>query len=76
MVQVENPAMLDRRPTEVERIVRLVLGAYGRLEATVFALPPGTMAVRDERGRSIADAFAEAAAIRGSAATVRRAAGG
>ncbi|MBM4408134.1 MAG: DinB family protein [Chloroflexi bacterium] len=39
-IQVEKTlAMLDRRPTEVDRLVRLVLGAYGRLEAVVLGLP-------------------------------------
>jgi hypothetical protein len=39
-IQVEKTlAMLDRRPTEVDRLVRLVLAAYGRLEAVVYGLP-------------------------------------
>jgi hypothetical protein len=39
-IQVEKTlAMLDRRPTEVERLVRLVLAAYGRLEVAVIAPP-------------------------------------
>lgn len=39
-IQVEKTlAMLDRQPREVERIVRTILGAYGRLEATVMGLP-------------------------------------
>ena len=48
-VQVDKTlAMLGRAPTEVERLVRLVNGAYGRLEAVVFALPP---AVVESSGR-------------------------
>ena len=39
-IQVEKTlAMLDRRPTEVDRLIRLVLAAYGRLEAVVYGLP-------------------------------------
>jgi len=38
-IQVEKTlAMLDRRPTEVDRLIRLVLAAYGRLEAVVYGL--------------------------------------
>jgi len=36
-IQVDKTlAMLRREPTEAERLVRLVLGTYGRLEALVF----------------------------------------
>ena len=39
-IQVEKTlAMLDRPPTEPERLVRLVLAAYGRAEAVVFGQP-------------------------------------
>lgn len=39
-VQVEKTlAFLGRSPSEVDRLVRLVLAAYGRLEAVVFAVP-------------------------------------
>jgi hypothetical protein len=38
-IQVEKTlVMLDRPTTEVERLVRLILEAYGRLEETVFGL--------------------------------------
>lgn len=75
-IQVEKTlAMLGRAPTEPERIVRRVLEAYGRLEATVFGLPPSVMDSRDERGRSVADAFAALDGLPGSAASVRVAAG-
>jgi len=41
-IQVEKTlAMLGRRPTEVDRLVRLLLAAYGRLEAVVSGLPAG-----------------------------------
>lgn len=74
-IQVEKTlAMLGRQPTEVERIVRRVLEAYGRLEATAFARPPEVLGALDERGRSVADAFAITESIRGSAASVRAAA--
>lgn len=39
-VQVEKTlAMLDQTPSEADRLTRLVLRAYGRLEAQVYALP-------------------------------------
>jgi uncharacterized damage-inducible protein DinB len=39
-VQVEKTlVMLGDSPREVDRLVRLVLAAYGRLEATAFAVP-------------------------------------
>ena len=39
-VQVEKTlAILDRAPSEPERLVRLVLAAYGRAEAVVFGQP-------------------------------------
>jgi DinB family protein len=39
-IQVEKTlATLDRAPTEPERLVRLVLAAYGRAEAVVFGQP-------------------------------------
>jgi uncharacterized damage-inducible protein DinB len=39
-VQVEKTlAFLGRSPSEVDRLVRLVLAAYGRMEAAVFAVP-------------------------------------
>ena len=45
-IQVEKTLdMLGRRPTEVERLVRLVFEAYGRLEALVFGLRPEDLTV-------------------------------
>jgi uncharacterized damage-inducible protein DinB len=39
-IQVEKTlVMLGRSPQEVDRLVRLVLAAYGRLEAAAFAVP-------------------------------------
>ena len=39
-VQVDKTlAMLGRRPTEVERLVRLILDTYGRLEASLIGRP-------------------------------------
>ncbi len=41
-VQVEKTlAMIGREPTEAERMVRVVLAAYGRLEAVVLGRPEG-----------------------------------
>jgi hypothetical protein len=43
---------LDRRPTEVERLVRLMHAAHGRLEAVVFPMAPTWLTRADSRGRS------------------------
>jgi hypothetical protein len=49
-IQVDKTlAMLRREPTEAERIVRLVLGTYGRLEALVIGRTAGDL------DRSLAD---------------------
>jgi hypothetical protein len=68
-VQVDKTlAMLGRQPTEVERLVRLVNGAYGRLESVVFALPPedversGSGAVVARAGEELASLAEEVAA--------------
>jgi len=61
-IQVEKTlAMLGRQPREVERIVRLILGAYGRLEAVVLCLPDGTLDGEFGKGRSLAGLLAETA---------------
>ena len=40
-IQVEKTlVMLRRDPTEVDRLLRLIAGAYGRLEAKVFGVDP------------------------------------
>jgi hypothetical protein len=45
-VQVEKTlVLLERRPTEVERLVRLVLAAWGRAEAAVFGTIGGDVAI-------------------------------
>ena len=68
-IQVDKTlAMLGRAPTEVERLVRLVNGAYGRLEAVVFALPPadvessGAGAAIDRAGAELESLAEEVAA--------------
>ena len=49
-IQVDKTlAMIGRQPTEVERIVRLILGSYGRLEALFVGR------TADELGRPFAD---------------------
>jgi hypothetical protein len=74
-IQVEKTlAMLGRQPSEVERVVRTILAAYGRLEAVVFARRPEVLAATDERGRAVADAFAVAQEVRATAESVAAAA--
>ena len=44
-IQVEKTlSMIGREPTEAERMVRVVLAAYGRLEAVVFGRPEAEVA--------------------------------
>jgi hypothetical protein len=60
-IQVEKTlVMLGVHPSEVDRLIRLVLGAWGRAEATVFGAPPVDQAL---------DILARAAAGAGSTAT-------
>jgi hypothetical protein len=67
--------LLGRRPTEVERMIRHVCGAYGRLEGTVCALPPGALDVPGSLGRTAAGIVGTAvAACRRDSATIRAAA--
>jgi len=55
-IQVEKTyVMLDRPMTEVERLVRLIFEAYGRLEETVFGLDAST-------AQPAAEVFAQAGA--------------
>jgi hypothetical protein len=68
-VQVDKTlAMLGRQPTEVERVVRLTLGSYGRLESLFIGL------TADELDRPFADGSSAVShletAIRDSGATV------
>ena len=46
-------AWLGLQPTEVQRLVRLIHAAYGRLEALVMPMPAAHLAVSDDRGRSV-----------------------
>jgi hypothetical protein len=66
-IQVEKTlAMLGRTPTEPERLVRLVLAAYGRAEATVFGQPGAEVIAATIRAR--------VGEVRGMVADARRAA--
>lgn len=58
-IQVEKTlAMLDRRPREVDRMVRLLYRAFGRLEAAAWALPPAALE-RGDAAEAITDAAGE-----------------
>ena len=60
-IQVEKTlAMLDRTPTEVERLVRIVFEAYGRLEETVFGLGSDAVRAAPNGGPSAADVLGRA----------------
>jgi hypothetical protein len=66
-VQVEKTMdMLDRHPTEVDRLVRLVLAAWGRAEATVYGTPKPGAAI-DILAKAAASARKTAAEIAGLA---------
>lgn len=78
-IQVDKTlAMLHREPSEVERLVRLVLATYGRLEALVIGRPAGDLDRSLAGGLSaiaiLSDAVADAEATAVSAR--RRAAAG
>ncbi len=76
-VQVEKTlALLERRPSEVERLVRLVLGAYGRLEERVIGRPPDDLDAPDDRGVTAADVLRRIDEVAATAVSVRREAGG
>jgi len=67
-IQVDKTvAMLGRPIREVDRIARLVLGSYGRLEALVIGRPSGSAA---SSGSADADLAVAEAAAREAAATV------
>jgi len=72
-IQVEKTlAMLDRPPTEADRLIRLVLAAYGRLEAVVFGLSAADGAAASAVvARAVGDVreIATSAAASASAAT-------
>jgi hypothetical protein len=53
-VQLDKALLaLHRSPSEVERLVRLIHAAYGRLEALVFPMAPSWVSRADTRGRSV-----------------------
>jgi hypothetical protein len=54
--------MLDDQPREVERLVRIVVAAYGRLEATGYGRAPEALARTGSEGRSATDVVREALA--------------
>ncbi len=65
-IQVEKTlTMLGHQPTEVARLVRLVLAAYGRLEAVVFGLPAD--AKQATASAIVAQAVADVREVAGSA---------
>jgi hypothetical protein len=59
----KTTAMLDRRPTEAERLLRVIAAAYGRLEAQVIGLRPEAVEHAAPGGRSAADVLDETAAV-------------
>jgi hypothetical protein len=72
-IQVDKTlTMLGRQPTEVERVVRLILGSYGRLEALFVGRPTRDLARPFADGRSalsileaaISDAATTASSVR------------
>ena len=78
-VQVDKTlGLLRREPSETERLVRLVLATYGRLEAQVIGRPAGDLDRSLAGGPSaivllteaVAEAEATAASVRRSSATV------
>lgn len=65
-IQVEKTlVMLDQRPTEVDRLVRLVLAAWGRAEAVVYGAVEA-----DDAVRALASAAAGARVTAAELATV------
>ncbi len=66
-IQVEKTlVMLDRRPTEVDRLVRVVLAAWGRAEAVVFG-----SAKADDAVLVLASAAADARTMAAELASMR-----
>jgi uncharacterized damage-inducible protein DinB len=66
--------MLGRHPTEVERLVRIVHAAWGRVEALVFPMPLRALGGRGTGGRSAADTISTLGDDLAAAATSVRAA--
>ena len=77
-IQVDKTlAMLGREPTEVERLVRLILATYGRLEAVVIGRPATDLDRRLPGGASAIEIMAAALAdAEGTARSVRTTADG
>ena len=72
-VQVEKTlVMLDAQPSEVERLVRIVVAAYGRLEATGYGRTPEALARAGSDGRSTTQVVSEALASAPSLASELR----
>ena len=74
-VQVDKTlGMLGRQPSEVERLVRLILATYGRLEGLLIGRRPDDLERRFEKGASAVDALAAAMTdVESTAASVRAA---
>jgi hypothetical protein len=77
-VQVDKTlVMLSWTPREVDRLVGLVVGAYGRLEAQVFGLPPAALDRPGADGRTAAGLIDEVTSgVEAVASSVREAARG
>lgn len=61
-IQIDKTlVMLRRDPTEGDRLVRLIAGAYGRLEARVIGVAPEIVERAASGGRSAASIFADLA---------------
>jgi hypothetical protein len=76
-IQVEKTLeLLGRQPTEIERLVRLILGTYGRLEALLVGRPPDVLAQPFADGTDAPAVLTAAVAdIAETAAWIRAAAG-
>jgi len=60
-VQVDKTlAAVGWQPREVDRLIGLIYGAYGRLEAEVFAVPAELLEMADESGRTALGIVGEA----------------
>jgi hypothetical protein len=60
-IQVEKTlTMLDDQPSEVERLVRIIVAAYGRLEAAGYGRTPQAMALVGRDRRSASDVVGQA----------------
>jgi hypothetical protein len=73
-IQVEKTlVMLNDQPSEVERLVRIIVAAYGRLEATGYGRAPQALSRAGSDGRSAANVVSDALASAPSlAAELRR----